>query len=288
MTEVATVSVSLAATFIVYIIPTVLSTPFSLFLEVFLFFFFRHAKCINRRQSGHPFLLQYAGKERKTGVTTCVIRTLIIYILLILSLRATGKRQIGELSISELVSTFLISELAANPISNQEVPLSFAVVPILLIMSLEIVISFSATRLKCCKKIFLGSPSILIRQGQLQPRELSRARMSLEELLCELRQNNITAIEDVSYAILEMNGKLSVIPKADKAPLTPKDMQLTVIAHALIVDGAINRKALDGAGRTERWLDAQIKKACLAPKDIFLLTVDDTGHVYIIKRKDLK
>ena len=216
-------------------------------------------------------------------MTTCVIRTLIIYILLILSLRATGKRQIGELSISELVSTFLISELAANPISNQEVPLSFAVVPILLIMSLEIVISFSATRLKCCKKIFLGSPSILIRQGQLQPRELSRARMSLEELLCELRQNNITAIEDVSYAILEMNGKLSVIPKADKAPLTPKDMQLTVtdsgIAHALIVDGA---------GRTERWLDAQIKKACLAPKDIFLLTVDDTGHVYIIKRKDLK
>ena len=225
-------------------------------------------------------------------MTTCVIRTLIIYILLILSLRATGKRQIGELSISELVSTFLISELAANPISNQEVPLSFAVVPILLIMSLEIVISFSATRLKCCKKIFLGSPSILIRQGQLQPRELSRARMSLEELLCELRQNNITAIEDVSYAILEMNGKLSVIPKADKAPLTPKDMQLTVtdsgIAHALIVDGAINRKALDGAGRTERWLDVQIKKACLAPKDIFLLTVDDTGHVYIIKRKDLK
>ena len=292
MTEVATVSVSLAATFTVYIIPTVLSTPFSLFLEVFLFFFFRRAKCINRLRNGYPLLLQYAGKERKTGVTTCVIRTLIIYILLILSLRATGKRQIGELSISELVSTFLISELAANPISNQEVPLSFAVVPILLIMSLEIVISFSATRLKCCKKIFLGSPSVLIRQGQLQPRELSRARMSLEELLCELRQNNITAVEDVSYAILEMNGKLSVIPKADKAPLTPKDMQLAVtdsgIAHALVVDGEVNRKALDGAGRTERWLDAQIKKACLAPKDIFLLTVDDTGHVYIIKRKDLK
>ena len=225
-------------------------------------------------------------------MTTCVIRALIIYILLILSLRVTGKRQIGELSISELVSTFLISELAANPISNQEIPLFFAIVPILLIMSLEIIISYSATRLKCCKKIFLGSPSILIRQGQLQPRELSRARMSLEELLCELRQNNITAVEDVSYAILEMNGKLSVIPKADKAPLTPKDMQLTVpdsgIAHALVVDGEVSRRALDGAGRTERWLEAQIKKSHLAVKDIFLLTADDTGHVYIIRKKDVK
>ena len=116
--------------------------------------------------------------------------------------------------------------------------------------------------------------------------------MSLEELLCELRQNNITAVEDVSYAILEMNGKLSVIPKADKAPLTPKDMQLTVpdsgIAHALVVDGEVNRRALDGAGRTERWLEAQIKKSRLAVKDIFLLTADDTGHVYIIRKKDVK
>lgn len=225
-------------------------------------------------------------------MTTCVIRTLIIYILLILLLRATGKRQIGELSISELVSTFLISELAANPISNQEIPLAFAVIPILLIMSLEIIISFSATRLKCCKKIFLGAPSVLIRRGELQPRELSRARMSLEELLCELRQNNMTAIEDVDYAILEMNGKLSVIPKADGKPLTPKDLKLPVpesgIAHALIVDGTINKKALDGAGRTEKWLEAQMKKSGLCKQDIFLLTADDTGHVYIIKRKDLK
>lgn len=225
-------------------------------------------------------------------MTTCVIRTLIIYILLILLLRVTGKRQIGELSISELVSTFLISELAANPISNQEIPLGFAVIPILLIISLEIIISFSAMRLKCCKKIFLGAPSVLIRAGKLQPRELSRARMSLEELLCELRQSNITAIEEVNYAILEINGKLSVIPKADEKPLTPKSVGLTVadggIAHALIVDGVINKKALDGACRTERWLQAQIKKSGVCAKDIFLLTADDSGHIYIIKRKDLK
>lgn len=223
---------------------------------------------------------------------TCVIRTLIIYILLILALRATGKRQIGELQISELVSTFLISELAANPISNQEIPLSFAVVPILLIISLEIVISFSATRSKLCKRIFLGTPSMLIRQGKLQPRELSRARMSLEELLCELRQHDITTVEDVSYAILEMNGKLSVIPKADVQSLTPKDMKMQMtengIAHALIVDGKVNKKALDGAGKTEKWLAAEVKKSKLTMKEIFLFTVDDNNRIYIIKRKDLK
>ena len=225
-------------------------------------------------------------------MTTCIIRTGIIYILLVLAIRLTGKRQIGELEISELVSTILISEIAAAPVSNQDVPLSFAVFPIMLIISLEVIISFSATRSNAVKKIFLGSPSILIKKGIIQPKELSKARMSLEELLCELRVSGISSVEDVDYAILESNGKLSVTPHAHARSATPADLGLKPtdngIAHAVVVDGIVKKEALNGSGKNMQWLEAKLKKSKLTLKEIFLLTVDDTDRIYIIKRKDMK
>ena len=210
-------------------------------------------------------------------MTTCIIRTGIIYIMLVLALRLTGKRQIGELETTELVSTVLISEIAASPVSNQDVPLTFALVPVLLIISLEVVISFLATRSNILKKIFLGSPSILIKQGKIQTSELTRARISLEELLCEIRVSGTAAIEDVDYAILESNGKLSV---------TTKDKSGAGIAHAIVIDGIIKKEALNGAGKDETWLFKQIKNRSIRIEDVFLFTVDDNGHIYIIKRNE--
>ncbi len=202
---------------------------------------------------------------------TCLIRTVIIYLLLVLALRTTGKRQIGELEISELVSTFLISEIAAAPIGNQEIPLSFAVLPILTIISLEVIVSFLTTRSAFMKKIFLGSPIVLIRRGHLQQKALAHARMSVEELLGELRQNGVVDIDDAAYAILENNGKLSVSEHG--------------IAHALVIDGAIKKEALEGAGRDEAWLYTAVRKSGYALQDIFLFTVDDDGKINLIPKE---
>ena len=225
-------------------------------------------------------------------MATCLIRTVIIYILLVLAIRTTGKRQIGELEISELVSTFLISEIASAPIGNQEIPLSFAILPILTIISLEVIVSFLSIRSTLMKKIFLGSPIILIRRGKLQQKELSKARMSVEELLSELRQNGVTAIEEADYAILENNGKLSVTPHAKDKPVTANDLKLQIresgIAHAVIIDGAIKKEALEGAGYDRTWLEKAVQKSGLPLKEIFLLTVDDLGKIHVIRKDGYK
>lgn len=202
---------------------------------------------------------------------TCLIRTAIIYLLLILALRTTGKRQIGELEITELVSTFLISEIAAAPIGNQEIPLSFAIFPILAIISFEVILSFLTTRSPFFKKLFLGSPIILIRRGHLEQKALAHARMSVEELLGELRQNGVADIDDAVYAILENNGKLSVSEHG--------------IAHALIIDGAVKNEALAGAGRDEAWLHTAVRESGYALRDIFLFTVDDDGKINLIPKE---
>lgn len=222
-------------------------------------------------------------------MATCLIRTVIIYVLLILAIRTTGKRQIGELEISELVSTFLISEVASMPIGNQEIPLSFAVLPILTIISLEIIISFLTTRSAILKKVFLGSPIILIKRGKLQQTELSKARMSVEELMSELRQNGITSIDEAGYAILENNGKLTVTPKIKNRPVEVGDLNINInesgIAHAVIIDGIIKKEALEGSGLKMTWLEREIKKSKLSQKEIFLMTVDDAGKINIIKKE---
>ncbi len=220
---------------------------------------------------------------------TCLIRTVIIYLFLVLAIRTTGKRQIGELEISELVSTFLLSEIASAPIGNQEIPLSFAILPILTIISLEVIVSFLNTRSALMKKLFLGSPIILIRGGRLQQKELSKARMSVEELLSELRQNGVASIEEVAYAILENNGKLSVTPHAKHKPLTPEDLHLGAeesgIAHAIVVDGVIKKEALDSVGQSKDWLNKILRRNNYKLEEIFLLTVDDLGKTCIIKKE---
>jgi uncharacterized membrane protein YcaP (DUF421 family) len=113
--------------------------------------------------------------------------------------------------------------------------------------------------------------------------------MSIEELLGELRQNSVSSIDEVYYAILENNGKLSVIPKVQNRTVETKDLEIDIeesgIAHAVIIDGTIKKEALEGSGLDERWLEKVINKENCKKTDIFLMTVDDTGKTNIIKKE---
>ena len=198
-------------------------------------------------------------------------RCLIIYILLTFSMRITGKRQIGELDVGDLVSTLLISELAAIPIDDPDVPLLNAVIPILIIVSLEIIISALKNRWRPLKKAVEGRPVYIIYKGRLLEEALVNNRISINELLAEMRGAGIFDISEVEYGIIEQNGKLSLFKKTD-----------TAFAHTLIADGEIMTE-------TVKRLHAEgvIKKALkdTDAEDIMLLTVDDSGTVNTIRRE---
>ncbi len=218
------------------------------------------------------------------------IRTIGIYMLLILVMRLSGKRQIGEIQLSELITTFLLSEIASYPLTNPAIPFLHAVVPIFTIISFEIILSFMTTKSAIMKKLLDGKPSIIIRRGKLDQKEMLKMRLSLEDLLCELRLKNISAIEDVEYAILEQNGQISVFPKEAKREVTLSDIKDVKarghgIAHALIVDGHMIKENLLAAGKSEKWTLDTLKKHKIADiKAVFLMTVDDGGEVYVIPK----
>ncbi len=227
-------------------------------------------------------------------MVTMFLRTVISYIILIIAMRLTGKRQIGELQITELVVTFMLSDLAVTPINNKDYPLVGSILPITVLLCLEVIFSFIQTKSPLLRKIFCGGPTILIFKGNLRAEELAKCRIDMEEFLGELRQKDIFDISDVEYAILEENGKLSVLPKASISPITPCDLNITVTergtAHPIIIDGKINYTALSLASRTESWVNSVLKKEKLALDDIFLFSINDVGDaaIYIFSNRKTK
>lgn len=207
-------------------------------------------------------------------MASILIRTIIIYILLTSALKIMGKRQIGELDVGELITTLLISELATIPIDDPDLPLLNAVLPILLIFSLEIIISSLKNRSERLKRLLESSPVYIIYKGKLSERALVDNRISLNELLCELRLLNVKDISDVDYAILEQNGKISVVQKSDGG-----------VAHSLIIDTVILKDNLKRLGLSEEWIEKRLKERGAKTEEVLLLTVSDDGSITLIKKE---
>lgn len=222
-------------------------------------------------------------------MATVLIRATIIYILLIGAIRLTGKRQIGDLQVSELIITFMISELATIPIQDLSVPLVYSILPIVLLLCYEVIVSFLITKSKFLKRIFAGNPSILIRRGKLDQAELAKSRIGINEFLGELRAKSIPDISQVDYAILEQDGQLSVFLKSESQPVTLGDLSLSKrnegIGHAIIVDGEINESNLRYAQKNIDWLRKYLNSHKLSVKDIFLFTINDKNEFNIIMKE---
>ena len=203
-----------------------------------------------------------------------IIRTGIIYIFLICFIRLTGKRQIGELQISELVTTIILSEIAAMPIAENETPLLYAMIPILLLISLEIVFSFASSKLTIFKRMFEGSPSVLMKNGKLDQKELLKQRINISELISTLRENDCPDISSLSFIFLEQNGKISAFSKDD------------ALTHPIIADGEVNKSCLGLIGKDSEWLKGELKSRSLEVSDVFLMASDGNRSYFVIKEKE--
>ena len=209
-------------------------------------------------------------------MTAIFIRTIIIYLLLSFSMKIMGKRQIGELDVSDLISTLLISELAAIPIDDPKIPLLNAIVPILFIVSLEIIISSLKNKSNRIKKYIEGQPAFIIFKGKLLQETLRENRISINELLSEMRIQGIGDIRDVEVSTLEPNGKISILKKENAKGLA---------AHPLIIDGEINKNELRLMEMTENDLLSLLGNT--SPESVFLMTLDGSGTSNIIIKEEI-
>ena len=211
-------------------------------------------------------------------------RTVFLYLCVVVALRIMGKRQLGELETSELVSTLLLSELAALPIENPDIPLFFALIPILLISTLEVVFSHLKNKCEPLKSVFESKPLYLIENGEICQRALIGARISLNDLISECRLQGVGDLSDVDFAILEQNGQLAILLKPEKQP-TAYDGKESETMHSVIIDGKIDPTGLRLLGIDEARVKALCKRKHTRVRDVFLLTVGKSGAYHLIKKE---
>lgn len=220
-----------------------------------------------------------------------VIRTILLYIVIILAIRIMGKRQIGELQTSELVVTLLISDIAAIPMQDTEQSLLSGIVPILILIVCEIIISIIMLKRAGFRRMICGKPIVIISDGKIDQSEMHKLRMSTEDLSEELRQQGIFNLEDVGFAIVETNGKLSVLKKPNKDTPTAEEMGIELkdkgLEAVVISDGEISKCSLKICGLSREWLIDKLKKENTDLNDVFLMIANRQGEYKIVK-KELK
>ena len=221
-------------------------------------------------------------------MTSIFIRTIIIYVILNIMLKIMGKRQIGELEVNELVSTLLISEIGALPISDTDIPLLPSIIPILFIASSEVIVSILKNKSPLLKRVVEGEPTYIIYKGRLRQKVLAENRISINEVLTEMRIQGIANFNDIRYAILEQNGHISITLKAKHQPATLNDLNIKVrdkgISHIIIAHGRTNDHSLQITKKDRLWLNETLKQHNIKESDVCLMTLNDDGTVRITKK----
>ena len=202
-----------------------------------------------------------------------VLRTVITYILVVVAIRLMGKRQIGELQPSELVVAIMISDLATVPMSESAIPLFYGVAPIFTLVVCEMLLSFLCLKSQWIRLGVTGRQSYLINDGKIDQKEMKKTRYSISDLLEELRMLNIFDISTVRCAILETNGKISVVTNSAGSEK----------AYVLICDGNVQNRILEQSPYSMKDIKNFVGKNNI--KDIFLLSVGSNQKPYLVKKE---
>lgn len=219
-----------------------------------------------------------------------IFRCVVLYVAVVVAVRIMGKRQIGELQPSELVITIMLSELAALPLQDVNLPLIWGIMPMFLMVGLELLMSLFTLKSMRFRAFCYGRPVLLIYQGKINQYELLRTRVSMEDIMEAMRGNGILRVEDILTAVLETNGTVSVIPKPQAAPPTAKDLSLSVeetggIPEILIMDGHPVHKNMKKKSLTERDLIPILNGYGIGMRDVFMLTMDENKKTFLVRRE---
>ena len=210
---------------------------------------------------------------------TTVLRTLFFYFFVTFAYRIMGKREVGQLGIVDLIVSILIAELVAISIENIDKSIMLTIAPISLLVVIEVALAYLSTKSRWFRQVFTSKPSVIINHGVINYKEMIKQRYSLDDLLVSLRQASIKSIEDVEYAFLESNGKLSIFKynlfKTDSAYPAP-----------IIVDGVIQENTLKNIRKTKIWIKLYLRNQNINLEDIFYAFYKN-GKIYTILKSNV-
>ena len=218
-----------------------------------------------------------------------IVRTVLIYLCVLFAMRLMGKRQLGELQPEELVSTILISNLASISIESEEVPVTASLIPLVLIAALELLGSILSFQSQKFFNLMSGRPKTVILDGQIDQNALRTLRLTTADLMEALRGKDVFDPRDVSYAVVETNGSLSVALRPEREPATLSDLALKVqhgqATIPFVLDGQVLDDNLHWCGKDHAWLERTAQANTLLVEEILLLIGNDTEDYFLLKKE---
>lgn len=214
------------------------------------------------------------------------IRTIILYLCVVIALRIMGKRQLGELQPSELVVAIMISDLASVPLQARSIPLLDGVVPIFTLVLLELTFSIMVLKNERLRTFITGKPVKIIQDGYFILDSLSSLRISIDDVLEQLRLAGFSGLEEIDSAIIETNGQISVVPKEKNRPIVCADMNInanqTYIPYTLISDGKLRKNNLTDKGLSEKWLFKKLKEYNVTDiKKVVYMSINHDNKIFL-------
>lgn len=207
--------------------------------------------------------------------TSIILKTVILYFFIIIVYRIMGKKEVGKLSIIDLIVSILIAELAAISIEQYDSSILISIIPILCLVIIEIIFGYIGMKSPKFRKIIEGSPVVIIKNGKLNFEAMRKLRYSLDDLISQLREQGIKSIEEVNYAVLENNGKLSIFEKETEYPLP------------IILDGEIDYEVLKDMNKDEKWIENILNKNKIKLENVFYAFYTK-NKTYIIKKDEIE
>lgn len=204
-------------------------------------------------------------------------RTLILYFCIIVAVRLMGKRQVGEMQPGELVITILVSAVASVPMQDMDIPLGHGLVPVVTLIAAEVLMSALTLKWAPLRRLLSGKPVEVIRDGVVDRKAMGSLRMSLDDLMEDLRLEGIFDLRQVAFAQVETNGRLSVLQAGGGAgPF-----------YLLVADGKVDAKALAQLGKNADWLE-RVLRSYGADRcgDVFLFCADRAGNMIFLRKEE--
>lgn len=204
-----------------------------------------------------------------------IFRTLLYYFLFLLLFRIMGKREIGELGVNDLLVSVLFAQFATLAIEKYNEPLLVTLVPTVLIVFLQVAISYVSLKNTKFRELIDSKPSLIIKNGNINFKEMERQRYGLEDLLTQIRDKGIKSLDEIEYAILENNGKLSTFLYDNK----------NLYPMPLILDGKIQYNTLVDLNKSKEWLYKMLKTEETELNDVFYAFYKN-NKCFIIKKNN--
>ncbi len=213
------------------------------------------------------------------------LRSLAVLVVLFILTRINGKKQLSQLTVFEYIAGITIGSIAAEITTKLEEKLVVGITALIIWAGVPILMEILKMKSKTAREWIEGSGTVLIKDGKVMEENLKKARYNSEDLLEQLREKNVFKTADVEFAVLEPNGKVSVLLKKDKQPLTASHLGVKVgpeqEPQTVIMDGSIMDEPLATIGLNRQWLRTEMDKLGVTLENVYLGQVDSYGQLYV-------